>query len=188
MSDSHAIKDALGPRITMVAPAKINLFLNVVGRSSNGYHLLNSMVAFASIHDRLTVINNPTFLLELRGPFAKALESDSKQNLVETAAISLAEILGIKPNVRIILEKNLPLAAGIGGGSSDAAAIIKALIQLWDVKLDSRTLKSLALSIGADVPMCLFGKTCFVSGIGDSRPVGTCDVAIVAEDSRVFRL
>ena len=151
----------------LLAPAKLNLYLHVVGRRADGYHLLDSLVAFADIGDRLTVYSAPQLTLELSGPFARDLGGDLKGNLVWRAAELLARHLGRAPSVRIHLEKNLPVASGIGGGSSDAAVTLKALDALWQGGLGRSGLVSLARGLGADVPVCLAGKTSWLGGIGE---------------------
>ncbi len=151
----------------LLAPAKLNLYLHVVGRRSDGYHLLDSLVAFADIGDVLTVYPAPELALDLAGPFARDLGGDSKDNLVWRAAELLAHRLGRAASARIHLEKNLPVASGIGGGSSDAAAALKALDALWQGGLGQAGLASLGRGLGADVPVCLAGKTSWLGGIGE---------------------
>lgn len=152
--------------VKVTAPAKVNLYLHVVGKRPDGYHLLDSLFAFTEFGDSLSVSEDETLSLEITGPFARNLPV-SKENIVIQAAEKLAEALGIEPKAKIILEKNLPVASGIGGGSSDAAAALKALTQLWAKPLPENALYSLALSLGADVPACLSAKAVQVSGIGE---------------------
>jgi 4-diphosphocytidyl-2-C-methyl-D-erythritol kinase len=104
--------------------------------------------------------------LELRGGFAAALAADA-DNLVLRAARALARHAGIQPRARLVLEKALPVASGIGGGSADAAATLHALARLWGVALDAGDAASLALTLGADVPVCLAGRAARMRGIGD---------------------
>ncbi|NNG05994.1 MAG: 4-(cytidine 5'-diphospho)-2-C-methyl-D-erythritol kinase, partial [Inquilinus sp.] len=104
------------------APAKVNLFLHVLGRRPDGFHELDSLVAFASIADRVTVTPAERPALAVTGPFADELPADAESNLVLRAARALAEAVGRRPDVAIHLEKALPVAAGIGGGSAAAAA------------------------------------------------------------------
>jgi 4-diphosphocytidyl-2-C-methyl-D-erythritol kinase len=162
--------------VVIDAPAKINLYLHITGRRDDGFHTLDSLIAFAAPFDRVAVAVAPALSLEINGPFAAALtpssgdvsaEPNAVPNLVETAARRLAELAGIAPDVRLTLDKQLPVAAGIGGGSSDAAAALRALITLWQLTPEPAALDALALSLGADVQMCLHGKTCFVGGIGE---------------------
>jgi 4-diphosphocytidyl-2-C-methyl-D-erythritol kinase len=150
------------------APAKLNLYLHVTGRRADGYHLLDSLVAFSDIVDRLSVAPAPRLSLAITGPFARDLAQDEAQkNLVWRAAEALAARLGRVPDVAVTLEKNLPVASGIGGGSSDAAAALKALAAHWQASLDERALCALAAALGADVPVCVIGRASFFGGIGD---------------------
>jgi len=122
--------------IHRTAPAKINLYLHVTARRDDGFHELDSLVAFADVADMVTVSESDKggLSLTITGPFAEGL-SNGDDNLVLRAARKLAERTGVKANAHITLEKNLPIASGIGGGSSDAAATLKALVQLWDIEL-----------------------------------------------------
>ena len=146
------------------APAKVNLYLHVTGKRPDGYHLLDSLFAFAADGDVITVEPAAELSLEIVG--APDL-SAGEDNIVVKAARKLAVALGVEPNVRIVLEKNLPIASGIGGGSTDAAATLKALQTLWGKTLPDEKLHALALELGADVPSCLAGKAVQVSGIGE---------------------
>lgn len=157
--------------LTALAPAKINLFLHVVGRRPDGLHLLQSLFSFTDIGDRVSLYPHPSFAFEVRGPFASSLSSThcaEENNLVVVAVKALQKFLR-KPSsaARIVLEKNLPPSSGLGGGSSDAAATLKILQLHWGQELKSSDLLGLALTIGADVPACLMAESCFVSGIGE---------------------
>ena len=151
------------------APAKLNLFLKVVGRRDDGYHLLDSLVAFVSIGDRIRIRPAAELGFSVHGRFAGAVPSGptADENLVVRAARRLAEAVGRPPDVAIELEKSLPAAAGLGGGSADAAATLRALATLWRIdKADPRVM-ALAARLGADVPVCLASRTCRMRGIGD---------------------
>ena len=148
------------------AHAKVNLWLKVVGRRSDGYHLLDSLVAFVDLADTLEVRPSDRLSLELSGPRVADLAGES-DNLVLKAARLLAERAGVAPHASIRLAKHIPVAAGLGGGSADAAATLRALSDLWRVALPEEELFDLAASLGADVPMCLAGRTALVSGIGE---------------------
>lgn len=148
------------------AHAKVNLWLNVVGRRPDGYHLLDSLVAFVDLADTLDVRPSDRLSLELAGSQAAGLAADP-DNLVLKAARLLADRAGVAPRVTIRLGKHIPVAAGLGGGSADAAAALRALTELWRVALPEEELFDLAASLGADVPMCLAGRTALVSGIGE---------------------
>jgi len=161
----------------MLARAKINLYLHVVGRRADGYHLLDSLVVFAETGDEIAVAPRSDLALKIIGPFAGNLAADD-DNLVLRAARGLRDLAGIKAGAAITLTKNLPVASGIGGGSADAAASLQALMALWNVAPDRAALERLALSLGADVPVCLAGQPSFMGGIGEEiAPVGTLPMA-----------
>lgn len=148
------------------APAKVNLTLHVVGRRDDGYHLLDSLVAFAGVGDTLDFAPAGAITLEVAGPTAAQIPDG--ENIVLKAARLLAEAAGRPlPGAAIRLTKRLPVAAGIGGGSADAAAALKGLTRLWGLSLPAETLSRVALSIGADVPVCLAGTPTRMMGIGE---------------------
>lgn len=152
--------------LTEAAPAKINLYLHVVGRREDGYHLLDSLVVFAGVADQLTASPSTGLTLSLTGPFAAGLRTEA-DNLVLRAAHVLAAEMGVIPSGRINLEKNLPVASGIGGGSADAAAALRLLSRLWRVSPAQDRLHRLAQDLGADVPVCLVGRAARMAGIGE---------------------
>lgn len=152
--------------LTVPAAAKINLYLHITGLREDGYHHLDSLIAFAGIHDTLTLAPSPDLSLAIEGPYADGL-STGGDNLVMQAADKLRQSAGYDGGAAITLEKNIPVAAGIGGGSADAAAVLGGLVRLWDLDATSFDLNDLALSLGADVPVCLFGQAAFVGGIGE---------------------
>lgn len=154
------------------APAKINLYLHVVGKRADGYHLLDSLVAFADVHDTVTAVESDRLTLKLEGPFGGSLEAEA-DNLVLRAARRLAELGGVKPQARVRLIKRLPVASGIGGGSADAAAALRVLAALWKLKPASGDLHQLALGLGADVPVCLGGRAVYMGGIGEQLSSAT---------------
>lgn len=153
--------------VTTFAAAKVNLYLHVTGRRADGYHLLDSLVAFPDIGDRITAELAPGFSIEISGPEAAGLVDDARENLVLRAARLLAERIGTSAGATLRLEKNLPVAGGIGGGSSDAAAALRALAALWGAPISPEALCELGLKLGADVPACLYGGPVWVSGIGE---------------------
>lgn len=161
-----------GTRVVELAPAKINLALHVTGRRADGYHILDSLVAFARADaaDRLSFEAAERITLEIGGPFAAAVPA-GPDNLVLRAAETLAELAaggsGRRPGARIVLEKNLPVAAGIGGGSADAAAALRGLDRLWRLGLGPARLAALGLALGADVPVCLVSRPARMGGIGE---------------------
>jgi 4-diphosphocytidyl-2-C-methyl-D-erythritol kinase len=152
--------------IEEAAPAKINLDLCITGRRSDGYHELDSLVVFGPPADRLTFAPADRLTLELAGPFAEAL-ADEPDNLVLRAARRLAEHAGHPPAARIMLEKNLPVAAGLGGGSGDAAATLRGLNRFWRLGLAEGDLMPLARDLGADVPVCVASRPARMRGIGE---------------------
>jgi 4-diphosphocytidyl-2-C-methyl-D-erythritol kinase len=154
-------------RLRVFAPAKINLFLHVARKRADGFHDLQSLVAFADIGDVLTVERAPRFSLELDGPFAAAL-AGAGDNLVLRAARSLAAHLALAEGARFTLTKNLPVASGIGGGSADAAAALRGLLALWSRRdRDSGRLDALTAGLGSDVPVCLLSRAAWMEGRGE---------------------
>ena len=158
--------------------AKVNLTLRVVGRRVDGYHELESVVAFADCADRLSLAPGAALDLKMSGPLAQACGATS-DNLVLKAAQLLGErVPGLKIG-SFTLDKVLPVAAGIGGGSADAAAALRLLAQLNGLALDDRRLLGVALETGADVPVCLTSRACDMTGVGEtllplSLPIMPC--------------
>jgi 4-diphosphocytidyl-2-C-methyl-D-erythritol kinase len=148
------------------APAKVNLDLCITGRRADGYHELDSIVVFGTAADRLTFRPAPALRLEVTGRFAGALDAEA-DNLVLHAARRLAGLAGIAPDVAITLEKNLPVAAGLGGGSADAAATLRGLDRLWRLGLSVAELMPVAECLGADVPVCLLRRPARMRGTGE---------------------
>jgi 4-diphosphocytidyl-2-C-methyl-D-erythritol kinase len=159
--------DATGRPTARLAPAKVNLYLHVLGRRPDGYHLLDSLVVFATAGDLIEVVPAGGLHLTVEGPFAAGVPAGD-DNLVLRAARALAEAAGRPADAAIRLVKRLPVAAGIGGGSADAAAALRVLARLWGLDVRRERLADLALSLGADVPMCLGGRPAFVGGIGET--------------------
>jgi len=154
------------PGLVEEGRAKVNLTLRVVGRRVDGYHDLESVVAFADCADRVTLTPGPELSLKLMGPLAKAC-GEASDNLVLKAAQLLADsIPGLKAG-SFELEKVLPVAAGIGGGSADAAAALRLLARLNNLPLDDERLLEVAIATGADVPVCLASQACDMTGVGE---------------------
>ena len=146
--------------------AKVNLSLRVIGRRVDGYHDLESVVAFADCADRLTLEPGSELKLTATGPLASAC-GEISDNLVFKAAKLLAEAVpGLKLG-SFVLEKVLPVAAGIGGGSADAAAALRLLARLNGLSPDDPRLQTVALATGADVPVCLLSRACDMTGVGE---------------------
>jgi 4-diphosphocytidyl-2-C-methyl-D-erythritol kinase len=184
-----------GSAFTQFAPAKLNLYLHVTGRRGDGFHFLDSLVAFASVGDTIRVEPAAALGLTIDGPFAASLRGDPQANLVWRAADALARKLGREPRAAIRLTKNLPVASGIGGGSSDAAATLRALAELWRCD-DRAALRDIAAALGSDVPACFDPGTCWLGGVGEqveAAPVlPSCGVVlanpgIALETAAVYR-
>jgi 4-diphosphocytidyl-2-C-methyl-D-erythritol kinase len=153
--------------VTLAAPAKLNLYLHVTGKRADGYHLLDSLVAFTDIYDTLTLTAAPELRFTADGPFAGGFgDEDPTTNLVVRAARGLGAAVGRDVPVAFHLTKNLPVASGIGGGSADAAAALRGLARLWDIDPLSPEVLAVAAGLGADVPACIAGRVCFMGGIG----------------------
>lgn len=148
------------------APAKINLFLHITGRRDDGYHTLQSLMAFCDVGDGLDIVPAPKFRLTVTGPFADAC-GPVADNLVTRAAKAMEEAADRAAAISVTLHKNLPPGAGLGGGSSDAACVMQALNRLWGQPLRTHTLKSIGLKLGAEMPVCLEGRPCLVEGAGE---------------------
>ena len=178
------------------APAKVNLYLHLTGRRADGYHLLDSLAVFPAVGDWLRAVPAEALSLTVEGPFGAALR-DEADNLVLRAARALRPCGG----ARITLEKHLPVASGIGGGSADAAAALRLLARLWDVP--PATLP-MALALGADVPVCLGGSgrahgwggggsgagagvACMWDGAGQSWGIAGDGFGVSRAAGRVFR-
>jgi 4-diphosphocytidyl-2-C-methyl-D-erythritol kinase len=171
--------------ISEPAPAKVNLHLHVTGRRDDGYHLLDSLVVFTKLGDTLSAAAADDLTLAVNGPNAAALgETADEDNLVLRAARALAAAAGIEPRAAITLEKTLPVAAGIGGGSADAAATLRLLSRLWHVTLPAEEMHAIAAGLGADVPACLQSRPLVLGGIGEQltplgAPLPSCALLLV---------
>ncbi|MEI3803795.1 4-(cytidine 5'-diphospho)-2-C-methyl-D-erythritol kinase [Agrobacterium sp. CCNWLW32] len=159
------------------APAKINLALHVTGQRADGYHLLETLVTFTEAGDTIRIRDADADSFSISGPFGDLLRAgDGGDNLVTRARDLLRDRLAstgqpARP-VAIHLEKNLPVASGIGGGSADAAATLRGLLRHWRAGAAPDALSSMALKLGADVPMCLESRPLIARGIGeDIEPV-----------------
>jgi len=160
-------------KLSDLAPAKINLTLRIVGRRADGYHELESLVVFADLADRLTLIPGPETSLEVTGPFAAACGATDDNLVLKAVRKFSAGVSGLKAG-RFRLEKNLPVAAGIGGGSSDAAAALRLLARANGIALDYPRLAEAAVAVGADVPVCVEPRARIMRGMGEilSAPLG----------------
>lgn len=148
------------------ARAKVNLFLHVLGRRPDGYHLLDSLAVFPDIGDALTATPAAALSLEVTGPFGAGL-GGAGDNLVLRAARALQAATGVSDGAALVLDKHLPVASGIGGGSADAAAALRLLDRMWGLGLPPAQLAGIALGLGADVPVCLIGDPARMGGVGE---------------------
>ena len=167
--------DVRGATATEIAYAKINLALHVRARRGDGYHELESLFVFAADGDRLTAVARPDGAVRLTvgGPFGAGLGTGA-DNLVMRAAIGLRARFGTdREGADIHLDKHLPVASGIGGGSADAAAALRLLCRVWDMAPSSDALAALALDLGSDVPACLASVTQRVGGRGEALATAT---------------
>ena len=152
--------------LTEFAPAKINLALHLRRRRSDGYHDLETIFAFTDFGDMLTAEAAESLSLQITGPFAAPAQVGD-DNLVLRAARALADAADVKSGAALVLEKRIPVAAGLGGGSADAAAVLRLLSRQWHLDWPAARLEALAAGVGADVPACVQSRTCFGSGRGD---------------------
>lgn len=160
-----AVPAVPGTTLVVPAPAKLNLFLHVVGRRPDGYHLLESLMVLLDHHDTLRLtVNLSGRVRRLSGNEGIAEDHD----LIVRAARLMQEKAGGDHGVDLVIEKRIPVGGGLGGGSSDAAAVLLALNRLWNIHLDRADLCTLGLRLGADVPFFVFGESAFVTGIGEA--------------------
>lgn len=171
----------MNSEISVFAPAKINLFLEVLGKRPDGYHEIDTLFAKISLGDDIKISVEPAneikISLKMRGTYGAKLKED-KTNLVYKAALAFFEYFGIKAKCEIRVEKNIPLGAGLGGGSSDAASVLLGLCSLYSIELNAKRMKDLnkiGAKLGADVPVFLEKGTFFrAQGIGEKlTPVKT---------------
>jgi len=153
--------------INIIAPAKINLFLRICGKSNAGYHLLDSLVAFTEYGDKLTIYPADADELILTGKFANTINTHTKNNLVMSALNAFRQSGGGIGPLRIVLEKNIPVGSGLGGGSSDAAAFLLAINRHSETPLSKYILRDIGLKLGADVPVCLVRGCQRIANIGE---------------------
>ncbi len=156
------------PSLKAIAPAKINLCLHITGKTQKGYHLLDSLVVFSDFGDEIIISQSQDgqsqYTLEIQNQ--QELRMDD-HNLVVCAHKILEKFMDISLPCHIHLIKRLPMGAGIGGGSSDAAAVLRLLNAYFSLNLSQAKLQQIALPLGADVPVCLYGQSCYMSGIGE---------------------
>ncbi|HYD17679.1 MAG TPA: 4-(cytidine 5'-diphospho)-2-C-methyl-D-erythritol kinase [Patescibacteria group bacterium] len=151
---------------TLQAPAKLNLFLHITGKRADGFHLLQSVMVFVDVGDRLEFAPHDTLFLDVDGPFAADMPP-ANDNLIYRAAQLLAQEYRTHMRGAVRLTKNLPVASGIAGGSSDSAAGLRGFARLWGLPDEHDRLMRLAQNLGADVPACFIGKPVWAEGIGE---------------------
>lgn len=159
--------------IVEIAPAKINLYLHVGGLRRDRLHEIASLFVFAEAGDLVSAAPAKQLTLDVTGPFGGALGREPvERNLVYRAARLLQQSFDVEQGARLTLDKRLPIASGVGGGSADAAAALRALRRLWKVDVDDAALRALAFTLGADVPACLDRAPTFVAGAGETLAPG----------------
>lgn len=164
--------------LQITAPAKINLSLNITGKRDDGYHLLHSIVGFTDFGDEITLEDSNAFSFHMTGNFSASLEKENN-NLVTQVIEKLVQRYDKSSNFKVTLNKNLPVGSGVGSGSSDAAATVKALLHYWNIEEDQKLFDDFLPSIGADVPVCYHGAVCIMEGIGEKiRPFPALNVAL----------
>jgi 4-diphosphocytidyl-2-C-methyl-D-erythritol kinase len=152
--------------VTVRVPGKVNLYLAVGDRRKDGYHELTTVFQAVSLVDQVTVRNADVLSLELVGEGADKLPTDER-NLAWRAAELMAEHVGRAPDVSIMIDKSIPVAGGMAGGSADAAAVLVAMNSLWELNVPRRDLRTLAAQLGSDVPFALHGGTALGTGRGE---------------------
>lgn len=155
----------MGMEIIEKAPAKINLLLDVVGKREDGFHEMELVMTSIDLSDRLTLTPQENEQITLSSD--SAFMPLDERNIVHKTATLLKETYKIEKGVHIDIQKNIPIAAGLGGGSSDAAAVLRGLNTLWSLDLSLEELAQLGAQIGSDVPFCVYGRTAYASGRGD---------------------
>lgn len=153
--------------LRLTAPAKLNLHLHITGKRPDGYHLLESLVAFCDVEDIIEIALSDKLELDITGPFAADIAQDNTENSVLAMARALQAHTGVTLGAHITLHKYIPTGAGLGGGSADAAAILQGLQQFWEVAISREAQHKIALAVGADVPACLYGQSLWMTEVGD---------------------
>ena len=157
---------------TFLAPAKINLFLHITGRRTDGYHTLQSVFQLLDFYDTIHLKPTPTGEIKRVNDIANVPAS---QDLCVRAALALQQATGCAQGVDIFVEKRIPMGGGLGGGSSDAATVLIALNHLWQTNLNRKQLMQIGLKLGADVPVFIFGQNAWAEGVGEQ--LSTIDLA-----------
>jgi len=153
--------------LSAFAPAKVNLFLHVGPAGADGYHPLSSLMVFADIGDTVSIQPSESPEFEVTGPFGGQVEAGTANLVVQAARALFEHVKGPQPPFRLILDKQLPVAAGLGGGSSDAGATLRLLRSALDLAVQDEMLTAIAARLGADGPVCLWGRAAMAAGRGD---------------------
>jgi len=157
--------------LTVRCYAKINLYLDIVGKRPDGYHDIETILQSIDLHDTVTIEASPTSAVSVRCDHPE-LAAEPEKNIVYRAARLVQDMFGVDMGATITIKKRVPLGAGLAGGSADAAGTIRGLVELWSLPADSETLNEIAGRVGADVPFCLHGGTAAATGIGTTlRPI-----------------
>lgn len=151
--------------ISKLSPAKINLFLEVVKKRPDGYHDLESLMTFCNFGDTIVMKKSKAFAINFDGEFGDVIRLE--ENIICRLMKKIEQILEKKIKVNIQLTKNLPIASGLGGGSSNAATALKCIMELYGIKFSRKKLNSVLFELGADVPFCYYGKSAIITGIGN---------------------
>ncbi len=147
-----------------ISPAKLNLYLEVNNKRKDGFHNIESLMTFCEVGDVIRIERSKALELKITGPFGKFLRHD--ENIILKVVKGLEQLYERKFKVRVTLEKNLPISSGMGGGSSNAATVVRAIHNIFGIN-ESKDLDNFLISIGADVPFCYYGKTAVIRGIGE---------------------
>ncbi|MDP1632132.1 MAG: 4-(cytidine 5'-diphospho)-2-C-methyl-D-erythritol kinase [Caulobacter sp.] len=153
--------------LSAFAPAKVNLFLHVGAATPDGYHPLSSLMVFADVGDTVSISGAEAPEFEITGPFSAGLEAGPDNLVVQAARALFEHVKGPQPPFRLLLDKQLPIAAGLGGGSADAGATLRLLRSALELAVQDEMLTLIAARLGADGPVCLWGKAAMTSGRGD---------------------
>jgi 4-diphosphocytidyl-2-C-methyl-D-erythritol kinase len=148
-----------------LSPAKVNLLLKVISKRPDGYHNLVSIVDPISIYDSVLIKERKQNAVSVKDP--SGILPDGPTNTIFRAAMLIKETFGIHTGVEVTILKKIPMGSGLGGGSGNAATVIKELVRFWDLKIDFDELISLGRKIGSDVPLFLYGRPCVISGVGE---------------------
>jgi len=156
-----------------ISPAKINLNLSIIGQRDDGYHTLDTLIAFTKWGDEITIKPSMNFSFTADGPYATIFTDDllstnrDSSNLITKAVYLMADKAKCDPKVHVHITKNIPSGYGLGGGSSNAATVMKALNDLWDIGLNMDDFCDIGIHLGAELPVCLHARPCRVTGIGE---------------------